>query len=566
MLINILLFLVVLGVLIFFHELGHFAAAKACNVYVDRFSLGMPPRVAGFRYGETDYCIGALPIGGYVKMAGQEDAPRSEEEQTEDYGHVPRERWFSTKPPWQRAIVLLAGPLMNLVLGIGIYGFMVGFGAEVPEHQVDSRIGYIEEGSVASTAPLYAVDEGGVDFSGEPSAVGWRTGDRILTMDGERVENIRDVAIGAILSGGNEIEFEIERMDESGEWRRYRSRVAPALVHEDEEYPRFGVMPYQAAYVAEVFEGLPAERAGLEANDVILRANGEPVDRNTFMAMLEEGEPGQPVDLEVERGGEVIETVIEPEIVGRIIGVRTHPNLTLDPDADPEATPRVLDVARIHAETNGLLERDEIVEIDGEPATAQRLADIQRERAGETVAFTVRRPPVWFGLLRAETFETVNVEIEPVNHIGVAFGQRTVFHRVPPAQIVPEAFRQGTQALMRVVHTVRLLVTQDVSMRELGGPVMIYNVTTDAAQMGWYPLFEIVAFISINLCVFNLLPLPVLDGGQLVFVAVEAIRRKPVSPKVWERTQMIGVMLILMLLVFVTYNDILRVISNALPG
>src|SRR6056297_2980426 len=119
---DIIVFLLVLSLLIFVHELGHFMAAKACNVYVDRFSIGMPPRVFGIRLGETDYCVGLLPIGGFVKMAGQEDAPLSEEEREEQYGHVPPERWFNRKPVWQRYIVTIAGPFMNLVLAVVLYG------------------------------------------------------------------------------------------------------------------------------------------------------------------------------------------------------------------------------------------------------------------------------------------------------------------------------------------------------------------------------------------------------------------------------------------------------------
>ncbi|MFM1918892.1 MAG: hypothetical protein RLZZ303_526, partial [Candidatus Hydrogenedentota bacterium] len=104
-------FILVLSLLVFVHELGHFLAAKACNIYCDRFSIGMPPRLFGFKWGETDYCIGALPFGGFVKMAGQEDAPLSDEEREATYGHVPSDRWFNNKPVYQRIIVLVAGPL-----------------------------------------------------------------------------------------------------------------------------------------------------------------------------------------------------------------------------------------------------------------------------------------------------------------------------------------------------------------------------------------------------------------------------------------------------------------------
>ncbi|MCF6286046.1 MAG: site-2 protease family protein, partial [Candidatus Hydrogenedentes bacterium] len=144
---GILIFLAVLSFLVFFHEMGHFLAAKACNIYVDRFSIGMPPRVIGFKWGETDYCIGALPIGGFVKMAGQEDAPLTEEEREKEYKGVPPDRWFNNKPVWQRIIVILAGPVANLILAVLLYGLLAIVGKEVAELDLAARVGFVVESS-----------------------------------------------------------------------------------------------------------------------------------------------------------------------------------------------------------------------------------------------------------------------------------------------------------------------------------------------------------------------------------------------------------------------------------
>ena len=133
---GIIVFLLVLGLLIFVHELGHFVAAKACGVYCNRFSLGMPPRLIGFKFGETDYCLGALPFGGYVKMAGQEDAPMTEEEREKEYGHIPAHRWLNNRPLWQRVVVFAAGPFMNLVLAVILYAAVAAAGAEGPRGPV----------------------------------------------------------------------------------------------------------------------------------------------------------------------------------------------------------------------------------------------------------------------------------------------------------------------------------------------------------------------------------------------------------------------------------------------
>lgn len=213
MLFNILIFILVLSVLIFFHELGHYAAAKACGIYVDQFSLGMPPRVAGIRLGETDYCIGLLPIGGYVKMAGQEDVPLSEEERVSEFGHVPEDRWYSSKPVWQRAIVIAAGPCMNVVLAVLLYIVMFATPAQWPEAKVDNRIGAIKTEAPAATAPLYQIEPGeeAWSYKGEPDARGWQPGDRIIEINGREVSGINDIAMEAALGGGEILDVHLAR-------------------------------------------------------------------------------------------------------------------------------------------------------------------------------------------------------------------------------------------------------------------------------------------------------------------------------------------------------------------
>ena len=204
MLLNILIFLAVLSVLIFVHELGHFLAAKACRIYVDRFSIGMPPRLFGIRLGETDYCISALPIGGYVKMAGQEDSPLSDEEREKEYGHVPPERWFNNRPVWQRLTVAFAGPFMNFLLAIVLYAAMTAIGAQVPESQMSARIGVVEPNSPAASAPLYVERPGAApdSYSGPPDATGWKTADLVVSIDGKPMEVFTDMAFATAPKSG----------------------------------------------------------------------------------------------------------------------------------------------------------------------------------------------------------------------------------------------------------------------------------------------------------------------------------------------------------------------------
>lgn len=562
LLVDVLVFIVVLGVLIFFHEMGHFLAAKACGIYVDRFSLGMPPRVAGIRLGETDYCIGALPIGGYVKMAGQEDAPLSEEERAKDYGHVPPERWYNNKPVWQRMIVIAAGPLMNLVLGILLYGIVAAAGTSVPESEVLARVGFVKPESPAASAPLYRLSaEGGpVDPSREPDTQGWRTGDQILTIDGEVMRSFSDVSFAAILGAEKTLDVVIERSEEDGPVR-YLSRIEPKLL-DGSEHTQFGIAPFQTALIDRVLPDLPAAQAGLQPGDVILRVDGQVVDTATFVEFLEGVKSGDSVLLDVKRGAENLPVTLQPATLGRLEDIVFSPSLYSEEEGDQDTPPTVGYVSDEVAERTGLRRGDVILEVNGEPATAKTMRDAERNNAGKPLTLKVQQKAVLAGLRQQAEIKTVEVTPEPAGQIGIIWGQITVFYRIPPLQVFPEATREGYSALSRTVETLVMLFTGTVRPKDLGGPVLIYQVTTTAASMGLMWLLKITAFISVNLCVFNLLPLPILDGGHLLFLTWEGIRRKPLPVKAQERIQQVGLVLIVSLLLFVTYNDILRWLSS----
>jgi regulator of sigma E protease len=640
---NIVVFIIVLGELVFFHEMGHFLAAKACGIYCERFSLGMPPRLFGFRFGETDYCIGLLPIGGYVKMAGQEDVPMSDEERKEHYGNIPPDRWFSSKPVWQRVIVIAAGPFMNLVLAVILYGIVAAVGANVPEYKVDNRIGMIRPDSPAAGAMLFEASTPGElpDLTGEPDAYGWQTGDRIVSINGKPVSNISDVAIDAVLSAGQAMLVELERTDSSGSVKRFMSQVQP-LRQDEEDHPQFGVAPFQTALVGRVLAGSAADEAGLQADDIITHADGGIVDSQTFTDLVNKNTERAPMELRVLRNGEALQVTITPAVVGQLEGIQfTAPHSFLaipDPEnlavvfSSPEfdeatdlrdgdkivtidgepANARALttrsdsDLDKVHtvtlerttglfggkteklekqltlaqirqavtpydlqskpviadltdevAKETGLLRNDVVETIDGEPATLEGMRVID-SRPGEMIVMTVRTPEVGFGVLRGSETKEVEIEIVPAGQIGVNWAPKMVFHRAAPAEVIPEAFRLSWQALTRTVRTLELLVTGGLKMNDIGGPVMIFQITTQAARIGYSWLLEITAFISINLAVFNLLPLPVLDGGHLAFLSIEAVRRKPVSPRVMEWVQQAGLVLIIALMLFVTFNDVKR--------
>lgn len=561
-----LVFLLVLSFLVFFHEMGHFLAAKACNIYVDRFSIGMPPRVIGFKWGETDYCIGALPIGGFVKMAGQEDAPLSEEEREREYGSIPPDRWFNNKPVWQRMIVLLAGPVANLLLAVVLYGVLVGVGEQVPESALSPRIGRVEKDYPAASAKLYhmasATDTPAL--SGEPDAVGWQPGDLIVSMNGAPIENIvPELALNTLLHGDSTShDFVIERTNPDDTRAFYRCQVMPER-KEGERYPRFGVEPFSPVFIASILPDTPAEAAGLQPDDIILRANGATVDTSTFLELTQDMPEGQSLDLLVDRKGEQIHLSLAPKTVGRLKAVALG---AARGEKDPEnATPVVGFIEEEFATATGLQRKDKIMSVNGVAATLKSFQDLMMKSPGQTLSVDVDRPAILFGLLQRHQELKLDLPVDTVRAIGISMAPKTVLHKVPLAQIVPAALKKSYSAVSQTLLTLKALAMRDVSPKDLGGPVMIFQVTSNAAKMGWGRLMDITALISINLFVFNLLPLPVLDGGQILINGIEGIRRKPVSMVVLERYQTVGLVMIIGLMLFVTWNDVGRLITDLLP-
>lgn len=568
-LINALIFLAVLSVLIFVHELGHFLAAKLCNIYVDRFSIGMPPRLFGLRLGETDYCISALPIGGYVKMAGQEDAPLTEEEREKEYGNVPPERWFNNRPIWQRFFVAFAGPFMNFILAIVLYAIMTAIGAEVPESEMNARLGVIEPNSPAATAPLYKERPGATpdQYQGTPDETGWKTGDLVVAIDDKPMNVFTDIAFAAALGGEKQPHHVlIERTNPDDSKTRYVSIVTAARVGEEKSNPRFGVAPFETALVGDVLDPSPAKSAGIQKNDVIVRADGALMDLTTFRAKTEGLAEGSAITLEILRDGKTFNVTITPQTIGRIIGlVCGTDKLASDGKEAMNAQPVVHRVQEKLAKAANIHRKDTITEINGQPATLELIERLSRENPNSELAVTLKRPAILYGLLQKEQDLQVKLPVEPVRAVGVQLDQKTTWKTYPASQWIPEGFRQSFGALTLTVNTLKALVMHKVSPKELGGPLMIASIVTQAAENGWFWLLKFTAFISVNLCVFNLLPLPVLDGGLIVIHGIEGIRRKPLSPAFLERFQQAGLVFIIALMLFVTFNDVQRWFINLMP-
>jgi len=524
--VDALRFVVVIGVLIFVHELGHFIMAKRAGILVQRFSFGFGPRLFGVKRGETDYCISGIPFGGYVKMAGQEDVPG-----TDDSEGVPEERKFSSKTVGTRIGVIVAGPLMNLVLGFVLFIAVMVIGQEVDEWYFDTKIGAVEQGSPAEEAEL-------------------RPNDRVLSINGKSVENWQDMALASLSNAEREMTVEVER---EGSVMEFRVRSSD---FDNSGRPRMGVLPFVPAIIGTPVEGKPAHAAGLQKGDRIVAIDGVAVGLDETQRITNES-VGKPLEYEIERGGTRFKKTITPVPVGTfnkleemlIVGGRIEV------------------IHREFAKDTGLLPDDEIRFIDDlavEPAEVERII---MENPNSKLALGIHRPPKklfrLFTLREGKDLFTVEVATQQRGIIGVPLSgpdvpMPKVLERCNIIQAIPRGIAEGWSTFVTSVKSVWLILTRRVSTKAIGGPVFIYRLTQEAAREGIDWLLKLVGLISIYLSIFNLLPIPVLDGGHVAFLAVEGVRKRPIDEKYQEILQYVGVVLFVMFFLFVTYNDIMR--------
>ena len=422
-------FLFVLGVLVFVHELGHFLAARRLGVRVLTFSLGFGPKIAKLRRGDTEYCISAIPLGGYVKMAGENpDDPRTG-----------RPDEFLSKTKWERFQILIMGPAMNIILAVVVMAIVLAQGAEVPIYQDQPPV-------VGAVAPGSPAERAGI-----------QRGDRILTVAGDEVDTWDDLFLAVGTRPDREVALTLLRNG---------ARQSISLRTESEtrfEIGNIGVLPDINPIVASVIAGRPAEKAGLKAGDVVLAVNGERmVTRTQFIeAISRNGE--REIELTIEREEQQLRIRATPYKEGDrgMLGLYvTEPTRSFTP---------------------GPL---------------------------EAIQLSVKRNIEFGGLI----FKTLG---------GLFVGE--------------------------------------TSPRQLMGPVAIAQLSGESAQAGWIALFTLMASISLNLGLLNLLPIPVLDGGHILIMALEGVARRDFSMAVKEKMLLAGFVLLMMLMVTVIYNDLTRI-------
>ena len=549
---DLLYFVILVSSLIFVHELGHFLFAKAFGVKVLTFSLGFGPKVLRLRGRETEYCVGVLPLGGYVKML---EASQSDTVLPED-----RTRTFESLTAYKRVLIVLAGPLMNILFPVLLYfSVFVGDGPFLP--------------------PTV-----GVVLPGHPAEGKLFAGDRIMAVNGEEIGTFDELKRIVAKNPAKPLVFKVFRDYKHIEVEIVAAEsLATSFINDAEQRPlddpeervgTVGIQPSSPASVIGVVSDSPAYRAGLRTFDVITHVAGRRVDRYldleaelaqnlgetvpvTYMRPTEvDGALGGLAEMAVFEAGVV---ALTPLAQGATVLERTGIELA---DMYVSHLPRDSYLYRA-----GLRPGDKILRLDDEDIPAwssfRERVWAERDRA-HRIEFLSERD----GRLRSGTFQMRREDF--TDEYGQTFA-RYVFgvrHWVPlsPAGWVEHpyplryAFSKAVSETIDVTRFIligmRRLIQGRLSLDSLSGPITIYEVAGEQGRKGTDYFVWVMALISINLGLFNLLPIPVLDGGHLLFLAVEAALRRPLPLRVREVAHIVGMTIVISLMAVAFKNDL----------
>lgn len=442
MIISILSGILLLGILVFVHELGHFCVAKLCGVKVLKFSLGFGPRLVSQRWGETEYMISAIPLGGFVQMLGEgggeqgEAAPLSTDEEG---------RSFAGQSVWRRTAIIAAGPIMNLMLPFLVLPISYLIGVQLPSYLLESPcVGYVVSDSAAARA-------------------GFEPGDCLKELNGQPVRTWEEVNRFLVSGIGSELLFDIAR-DGS-----HLQVPVKADDGDPEGLQVMGMLPEQPALVGSVSQEMPAAMAGIEAGDRIVAINQTRIQSWYDLKPVVQESPGQALQVTVERHGQEHDYAVTP---------------------------------------------------------------VQLEDGGDFL-------------------------------LGIMPAQETVLTRYDLIDAVKAGAERALQLIELTLVFIHKLFAGHISTDSLGGPIQVVQIAGQAAQSSLSSILGVLAFLSIQLGILNLLPIPILDGGHLFFNFFEILHGKPLSLRARETLQQIGLVLLLMLMVLSFYNDIMRLFFGA---
>lgn len=548
---EVVYFIVLVGVLIFVHELGHFIWAKFFGVRVLKFSLGFGPRIAGFTRGGTEYVVAAFPLGGYVRMLGESP---SDEVQGADDGHS-----FSQQPLWKRMIIVIAGPAMNLLFPVALL-FVVFLGER---EALPAVIGTV--------------------FPDHPADGVLEPGDRVLRVDGDEIATFHELASIISESAGEEVELLVERDGE-----RLKLTLTPFLARDVglldlvHEVGRVGITPHHPlAIIGITSPSSPAGASPMRTFDRVISAGRRPIERWTELEEVFEGNQGTKLPIGYLRPTRV------PNALGGLVELEVYePRVTeLAPESGPGDAllragiePADLYLRHLRVASPGavdLLPGDRLMSLDGRPIRMWEtfLADIEKHPDGMRELTWRRGEQLVTRRYRLRTARSERNADPGDKRIFVlsSDGSRrlaTLGYSRPSVLDPPvpmpspvlyaagQAFEQTAELMELTVYSVVRLLQRRLPVDSIGGPMRVFEATAVASREGPLNYLSLMAFISINLGLINLLPIPMLDGGHLLFFVVEAVARRPVSLRIRQYASLVGLVLLILLMVLAFKNDI----------
>ncbi|WP_303720490.1 RIP metalloprotease RseP [Malonomonas rubra] len=432
--------ILMLGILVFVHELGHFCVAKWCGVKVLKFSLGFGPKLVSKQWGETEYLICAIPLGGYVQMLGEGSGEQGE---AAELTAEERKRSFADKPVSRRLAIVSAGPLMNLILPFLILPVSFMVGVQMPS--------YIDQPPCV----------GHVLADSEAASGGFAAEDCVVSVNQRSVATWNDTNRAFVSGAGESLVFEVER---NGQLLKLE---LPADNKSLEGMQALGLLPQQEARIGDMADNMPAKLAGMQKGDLILQIGKHRITSWYDLRPIVQEVGNQSVPVVLERDGQTVKVELTPE---------------------------------------------------------------QRDGEGDYL-------------------------------IGIAPKQATELKRFGFVDALQEGAKRTWELIELTVVFVQKLFSGSVSTKNIGGPITVVQVAGQAAQTDLAAILSVLAFISIQLGILNLLPIPILDGGHILFNLIELIIRRPVSIRAREVAQQVGMAMLLMLMVLAFYNDIIRLLG-----
>ena len=536
-----------LGFIIFIHELGHFYAAKRCGIKVNTFSLGFGPKLIGFQRDETDYRISLLPFGGYVQMEGENPS-----EQTGAHGE------FASAPIGSRAFVVAAGPAVNLLFGVLVYWLVFATGLNTDSARLVGGLTGLPLGEKEQIQIGWVADDG-------PGAVGGlMPGDTIISVNGTPISHWAMFQTRIFTSANKPLDLVVERNGE----RKFLSVRPDAEPSVRGDIGIIRVSSRSETIVSYIEEGSLAAQAGIQVGDQIESINGQRLHNVPYFGY---GVWHVSADWRNEKYQALYQSINENQEALTLGIRRDDETLTLELPVRWRVKASIQEDSV--AQNAGIQDTDVLVTLNG---TSVDNATLYSELK------TMSNQPIEVGLMRAGSLQKVTLPVDSQSSVetdteGALFGlawQTSLSGMEFAAKTAPlpdynffTGFGKGVEAtwltFTTVGRTLQQLVGGEVSPKHLAGPIGIANATSRMFdRVGLSSVLFFIGFISINLCIVNLLPIPIADGGQLLFFAVEKIRGRPMPRKAQEIVQQICIVLLIALFLYITWFDGISLIHD----